>query len=94
MDAAYTLIRGLLRDSTLTSVKNKQATFDKQMADNLNRCLDAIMVHICPNKAYELQKQCIWHTMQKPRHISACRWIARVSKLNNFKESKKNPIIK
>eukprot|EP00957_Ditylum_brightwellii_P148068 11273540-Ditylum_brightwellii.AAC.2 len=54
------------------------------MANNLNQCLDAAMVHAFPNKAYKSQKQCIWHMTHKPRHISACKWIARVTKLNSY----------
>eukprot|EP00957_Ditylum_brightwellii_P126924 9676032-Ditylum_brightwellii.AAC.1 len=41
-------------------------------------------VHVFPNKAYKLQKQYIWHIIHKPRHISACKWIVRVIKLNNY----------
>eukprot|EP00957_Ditylum_brightwellii_P102122 7784768-Ditylum_brightwellii.AAC.1 len=41
-------------------------------------------VQVFPNKAYKLQKQYIRHMMHKPRHISVCKWISRVVKLNNY----------
>eukprot|EP00957_Ditylum_brightwellii_P081547 6203591-Ditylum_brightwellii.AAC.2 len=47
-------------------------------------CLNTMTVHVFPNKAYKLQKWYIWHMIHKPRHISACKWIARVAMLNNY----------
>eukprot|EP00957_Ditylum_brightwellii_P010578 801076-Ditylum_brightwellii.AAC.1 len=53
---------------------NEQATFEEQTAENLKYCLNAVMVHAFLS---------IWHIMHNPRHVSACKQIARVIKLNN-----------
>jgi hypothetical protein len=57
VDALYTLIQDLLRGEALTMFNNKQATFNKQCLENLEHCLNAMMVHVFPNKAYKLQKR-------------------------------------
>eukprot|EP00957_Ditylum_brightwellii_P039528 2990176-Ditylum_brightwellii.AAC.1 len=57
MGAAYTLVQDLLRDDTLAVFNNEQATFEEQMADNLDKCLNAMTLQVFPNKAYKLQKQ-------------------------------------
>eukprot|EP00957_Ditylum_brightwellii_P065674 4980512-Ditylum_brightwellii.AAC.2 len=84
MDAAYTLVQDLLKGNTLTVFNNKQATFKEQTLDNVKHCLNVLTVQEFPNKAYKLQKQCIWQMMHKARHISVCKWISRVIKLNNY----------
>eukprot|EP00957_Ditylum_brightwellii_P114728 8748316-Ditylum_brightwellii.AAC.1 len=56
VDASYTLVWDLLRGNTLTAFNNKQATFDKQSLEYLEHCLNAVTVHVFPNKAYKLQK--------------------------------------
>eukprot|EP00957_Ditylum_brightwellii_P132359 10093217-Ditylum_brightwellii.AAC.1 len=84
MDASYTLIQDLLRGNTLTAFNNKQATFKSQYLENLQHCLNAVMVQVFPNKAYKLQKRYLQHTMHKHRHISVLKCIARVIKLNNY----------
>eukprot|EP00957_Ditylum_brightwellii_P195441 14890987-Ditylum_brightwellii.AAC.1 len=56
MDVAYTLVQEQLRSDTLMVFNNEQATFKEQTADNLEHCLNAVMVHIFLNKAYTLQK--------------------------------------
>eukprot|EP00957_Ditylum_brightwellii_P101822 7760487-Ditylum_brightwellii.AAC.2 len=63
---------------------NKQATFEELMPENLEHCLNAVTVCIFPNRAYKLQKWCIWHMMHNLRHMSACKWIARVIKLKKY----------
>eukprot|EP00957_Ditylum_brightwellii_P210323 15364841-Ditylum_brightwellii.AAC.1 len=84
MDAMYILVQDLLRGDTLTVFNKEQAMFEEQTADNLKHCLNAVIVHIFPNKMYKLQKQCIQHTTHKPRHVSVHEWIARVIKLNSY----------
>eukprot|EP00957_Ditylum_brightwellii_P149498 11384932-Ditylum_brightwellii.AAC.1 len=84
MDASYTLVQDPLRGDALTLFNNKQATFVKQSLENLEHCLNAMTVQAFPNKAYKLQNRYIQHMMHKPRHISVCKWIARVIKLNNY----------
>eukprot|EP00957_Ditylum_brightwellii_P027785 2100083-Ditylum_brightwellii.AAC.1 len=81
MDTAYTLVQDLLRGNTLTAFNNEQAMFKEHTLANFEHCLNAVMLHVFPNKAYKLQKQ---HMMHKPRHMSACKWIAKIIKLNNY----------
>eukprot|EP00957_Ditylum_brightwellii_P080542 6126840-Ditylum_brightwellii.AAC.1 len=54
------------------------------MAYNLDQCLDVITVHIFLNKACKLQKRRMQYITHKSRHMSACKWIARVTKLINY----------
>eukprot|EP00957_Ditylum_brightwellii_P058502 4436295-Ditylum_brightwellii.AAC.1 len=58
--------------------------FEEQTVDNLELCLNAVTIHVFLNKAYKLQKQYIWHMIQKTRHMSPHKWTARVIKLNNY----------
>eukprot|EP00957_Ditylum_brightwellii_P150667 11471848-Ditylum_brightwellii.AAC.1 len=84
MVAAYTFVQDLLRGNALTVFNNKHATFKEQTLEIFDHCLNFMTVQMFPNKAYKLQKQYIWHMMHKPRHISVCKWIARVIKLNIY----------
>eukprot|EP00957_Ditylum_brightwellii_P116145 8860243-Ditylum_brightwellii.AAC.1 len=84
MDMTYTLVNDLLKDNAQTAFNNKQPTFKILIVDNLNKCMDAVVVYIFPNKAYKLQKRYIWLMSHKLRHTSACKLIARVIKLNNY----------
>eukprot|EP00957_Ditylum_brightwellii_P164606 12532911-Ditylum_brightwellii.AAC.1 len=84
MDAVYTLVQDLPRGDAQMVFNNKQAMFKEQTMDNLKHCLNARTVYVFLNKTYKLQK---WYTLymtHKPRHMSAHKWIARVTKLNNY----------
>eukprot|EP00957_Ditylum_brightwellii_P102102 7782598-Ditylum_brightwellii.AAC.1 len=70
MDAAYTLVQDLLRNNTLTAFNNDQAMFEEQTMGSLEQCLNAVIVHMFPNKAYKLQKWYIQNMMYKSRHVS------------------------
>eukprot|EP00957_Ditylum_brightwellii_P058975 4472202-Ditylum_brightwellii.AAC.1 len=45
MDTTYTLVQDLLRANVLKVFNNKQTMFEKQMAENLEHCLNAVMVY-------------------------------------------------
>eukprot|EP00957_Ditylum_brightwellii_P171664 13069271-Ditylum_brightwellii.AAC.1 len=84
MNVMYTLVQDLLRGNTLIVFNNKQVTFGEQTPENPKHCLNTVTVEVFPNKAYKLQERYIRHMMHKPRHISVCKWIATVVKLNNY----------
>eukprot|EP00957_Ditylum_brightwellii_P073672 5597665-Ditylum_brightwellii.AAC.2 len=71
MGTAYTLVQDLLRSNALTVFSSKQATFDELMADNLSRPAPC-------RRGY------IWYMAHKLRHLFACKWIARIMKLNSY----------
>eukprot|EP00957_Ditylum_brightwellii_P039499 2988509-Ditylum_brightwellii.AAC.1 len=54
------------------------------MLENFENCLSAVTVHVFPNNARKLQKWYNQHMMHKPRHMSTCKWNARVIKLNTY----------
>eukprot|EP00957_Ditylum_brightwellii_P035131 2663912-Ditylum_brightwellii.AAC.1 len=56
MDNICTLVQDLLKGDALTVFNNEQATFEEQMSDNLDHCLNSVIVQVFPNKAYKLQK--------------------------------------
>eukprot|EP00957_Ditylum_brightwellii_P051031 3869560-Ditylum_brightwellii.AAC.1 len=84
VDVLYTLVHDLLRGDGLAVFNNKQATCKSQSPENLEYCLNAVMLQVFPNKAYKLQKRYIHNMMRKPRHTSVHKWIARAIKLNNY----------
>eukprot|EP00957_Ditylum_brightwellii_P211204 15365889-Ditylum_brightwellii.AAC.2 len=84
VDGVYMMVRDLLRGNTLMDFNNKHATFTEQIVDSLNQYLNTVIVHVFPNKAYKLQKPYIWYMTHKSRHVSAHKWINRITKPNNF----------
>eukprot|EP00957_Ditylum_brightwellii_P003572 270738-Ditylum_brightwellii.AAC.2 len=52
IDTAYILVYDLLKVNVLMAFNNEQANIEEQTLDNLDRCLDVVMLHISPNKAY------------------------------------------
>eukprot|EP00957_Ditylum_brightwellii_P014041 1058864-Ditylum_brightwellii.AAC.1 len=55
-DAAYLLVKSLLKGDTLQVSKNKEASQDVKDGPNFFRCLDAVTEHVFPKKAYKTQK--------------------------------------
>eukprot|EP00957_Ditylum_brightwellii_P067199 5100291-Ditylum_brightwellii.AAC.1 len=44
-------------ENALNAFSNKQTMSKEQMSDNIDHCLNAMIVQVSPNKAYKLQKQ-------------------------------------
>ena len=66
VDALYTLVQDLLRGGALTAFNNERATFKSQSLENLEHCLNAVMVQLFLNNAYKLQKRYLQHVIHKP----------------------------
>eukprot|EP00957_Ditylum_brightwellii_P036526 2766626-Ditylum_brightwellii.AAC.1 len=60
-DAAYLLVKSLLRGDALQVFENKEASQDIKDSPNFTKCLAAVMEHVFPKKAYKTQKKYIWN---------------------------------
>eukprot|EP00957_Ditylum_brightwellii_P192131 14625710-Ditylum_brightwellii.AAC.1 len=60
-DAAYLLVKSLMRGDALQVFKNEEAS--QYVKDDLNftKCLAAVTEHIFPKKAYKTQKKYLWN---------------------------------
>eukprot|EP00957_Ditylum_brightwellii_P167248 12731684-Ditylum_brightwellii.AAC.1 len=58
-DAAYLLVKSLLRGDALQVFKNKEAIQDVKDGLNFTKCLYAVTEHVFPKKAYKMQKKSI-----------------------------------
>eukprot|EP00957_Ditylum_brightwellii_P171680 13069965-Ditylum_brightwellii.AAC.1 len=64
-DAAYSLVKSLLKGDTLQVFKNKGASQDVKDGPAFTKCFAAVTEHIFPKKAYNTQKKYIRNT-RKP----------------------------
>eukprot|EP00957_Ditylum_brightwellii_P020170 1521332-Ditylum_brightwellii.AAC.1 len=55
-DAAYLLVKSLLRGDALQVFENKEASQDAKDGPSLSKCIHAVMEHVFPKKAYKTQK--------------------------------------
>eukprot|EP00957_Ditylum_brightwellii_P131099 9999958-Ditylum_brightwellii.AAC.1 len=64
-DAAYSLVKSLLKGDALQVFKNKEVSQDIKNSPAFTKCLAAVMEHIFPKKAYKMQKKYI-QNIRKP----------------------------
>eukprot|EP00957_Ditylum_brightwellii_P160380 12209470-Ditylum_brightwellii.AAC.1 len=55
-DAAYSLVKSLLKGDTLPVFKNKEASQEIKDSPAFTKCLPAVTEHVFPKKAYKTQK--------------------------------------
>eukprot|EP00957_Ditylum_brightwellii_P173515 13210672-Ditylum_brightwellii.AAC.1 len=60
-DAAYLLVKSLLKGDTLQVFKNKEASQEIKDSPAFTKCLAAFTEHVFPKKAYKTQKKYIWN---------------------------------
>eukprot|EP00957_Ditylum_brightwellii_P006357 482115-Ditylum_brightwellii.AAC.1 len=58
-DAAYSLVKSLLRGDALQVFKNEEASQDVKDGPAFTKCLATVMEHVFPKKAYKTQKKYI-----------------------------------
>eukprot|EP00957_Ditylum_brightwellii_P136739 10427138-Ditylum_brightwellii.AAC.1 len=58
-DAAYLLVKSLLRGNTLQVFKSKEASQEVKDGPAFTKCFAAVMEHVFPKKAYKTQKKYI-----------------------------------
>eukprot|EP00957_Ditylum_brightwellii_P189725 14442262-Ditylum_brightwellii.AAC.1 len=58
-DAAYLLVKSLLREDALQVFNNKEPSQEVKDGPAFTKCLAAVMEHIFPKKAYKTQKKYI-----------------------------------
>eukprot|EP00957_Ditylum_brightwellii_P098085 7472202-Ditylum_brightwellii.AAC.1 len=56
-DAAYLLVKSLLKGDALQVFMNKEASQDVKDGPNFTKCLAAVMEHVFPKTAYKTQKK-------------------------------------
>eukprot|EP00957_Ditylum_brightwellii_P092828 7067662-Ditylum_brightwellii.AAC.1 len=84
-DAAYLLVKSLLRGDALQVFKNKETSQDVKDGPNFTKCLAAVTEHIFPKKAYKTQKKSM-RNICKPLRLGSQEWILQMIKLNNYLE--------
>eukprot|EP00957_Ditylum_brightwellii_P055691 4219721-Ditylum_brightwellii.AAC.1 len=85
-DAAYLLVKSLLKGDTLQVFKNEEMSQDIKDGPNFTKCLAAVMEHVFLKKAYKTQKKYL-QNIRKPLALGLREWILRMIKLNNYLES-------
>eukprot|EP00957_Ditylum_brightwellii_P068746 5218393-Ditylum_brightwellii.AAC.1 len=65
-DAAYLLVKSLLKGDALQVFKNKEASQDIKDGLAFTKCLAAVTKHVFPKKAYKTQKKYI-RNIHKPQ---------------------------
>eukprot|EP00957_Ditylum_brightwellii_P013090 988912-Ditylum_brightwellii.AAC.1 len=60
-DAAYSLVKSLLREDALQVFNNEEACQEVKDDPVFTKCLAAVMEHIFPKKVYKTQKKYIWN---------------------------------
>eukprot|EP00957_Ditylum_brightwellii_P002791 214921-Ditylum_brightwellii.AAC.1 len=84
-DAAYSLVKSLLKGDALQVFKNEEATQETKNILVFTKCLAAVTEHVFPKKTYKMQKKYIWN-IRKPLVLGSCELISRMIKLNNYLE--------
>ena len=84
-DAAYLLVKSLLRGDALQVFENEEASHDAMDGPSFLKCIHAVTEHVFPKKAYKTQKKYI-RNIHKPLAYGAREWILRMIKLNNYLE--------
>eukprot|EP00957_Ditylum_brightwellii_P103175 7863371-Ditylum_brightwellii.AAC.1 len=64
-DAAYSLVKSLLKGDTLQVFKNKEVSQEIKDGPVFTKCLAAVTEHVFPKKAYKTQKKYI-QNIRKP----------------------------
>eukprot|EP00957_Ditylum_brightwellii_P142596 10864977-Ditylum_brightwellii.AAC.2 len=60
-DAAYSLVKSLLKGDALQVFKNKEVSQGVKDGPNFTKCLAVVMEHVFPKKAYKAQKKYLWN---------------------------------
>eukprot|EP00957_Ditylum_brightwellii_P080443 6118473-Ditylum_brightwellii.AAC.1 len=84
-DAAYSLVKSLLKGDTLQVFKNKEVSQDVKDGRAFTKCLAAVMEQVFPKRAYKTQKKYIWN-IWKPLVLGSQEWTLRMIKLNDYLE--------
>eukprot|EP00957_Ditylum_brightwellii_P017317 1303950-Ditylum_brightwellii.AAC.1 len=84
-DAAYSLVKSVLKGDTLQVFKNEEASQETKDGLAFTKCLAAITKHVFPKKAYKMQEKYIWN-IRKPLVLGSHEWISRMIKLNYYLE--------
>eukprot|EP00957_Ditylum_brightwellii_P052019 3945816-Ditylum_brightwellii.AAC.1 len=84
-DAAYSLVKSLLKGDALQVFKNEEARQETKDGLAFTKCLAVVTEHMFPKKAYKMQKKYI-QNIRKPLVLGSREWILRIIKLNDYLE--------
>eukprot|EP00957_Ditylum_brightwellii_P110017 8391989-Ditylum_brightwellii.AAC.1 len=84
-DAAYLLVKSLLKKDALQVFKNEEASQETKDGPTFTKCLAAVTEHMFPPKAYKTQKK-YTQNICKPLVLGSHKWISRMIKLNDYLE--------
>eukprot|EP00957_Ditylum_brightwellii_P165188 12576747-Ditylum_brightwellii.AAC.1 len=82
-DAAYSLVKSLLKGDALQVFKNEEVSQEAKDGPAFTKCLAAVTKHIFPKKVYKTQKKYI-QNIRKPMRLESCKWISRMIELNDY----------
>eukprot|EP00957_Ditylum_brightwellii_P211403 15366135-Ditylum_brightwellii.AAC.1 len=82
-DAAYLLVKSLLKGDTLQVFKYEEASQEVTDGPAFIECLAAVTECVFPKKAYKAQKKYI-QNVRKPLRLGYHEWISRMIKLNDY----------
>eukprot|EP00957_Ditylum_brightwellii_P076655 5826942-Ditylum_brightwellii.AAC.1 len=83
LEAAYTMVKSLLRGDALQVFQNKEANQEIRDGPAFTKCLVAVTEHMFPKKVYKIHKKYIWN-IRKPLRLGSFKWILQMIKLNDY----------
>ena len=78
------MVRRLLQGKPLTEFESKASTFNMEMVEHLDRCLEAVCNHIFPTAALKRQKRYMQRVVRKPPTMNIRAYYARYQELNRY----------
>eukprot|EP00957_Ditylum_brightwellii_P045812 3475943-Ditylum_brightwellii.AAC.1 len=82
-NAAYLLVKSLLKGNALQVSKNKEASQEIKDSVAFTTCLAAVTELVFPKKTYKTEKKYI-QNICKPLVLGPCEWISRMIKLKDY----------
>eukprot|EP00957_Ditylum_brightwellii_P202418 15330068-Ditylum_brightwellii.AAC.1 len=82
-EAAYSLVKSLLRGDTLQVFQNKEESQETKDDPAFTKCLAAVTEHVFPKKAYKIQKKYI-RNICKHLRLGSHKYISQMIKLNDY----------
>eukprot|EP00957_Ditylum_brightwellii_P122110 9312539-Ditylum_brightwellii.AAC.1 len=82
-DAAYSLVKSLLKGDTLQAFQNKEESQEVKDGPVFIKCLAVVTEYVFHKKAYKTQKKYI-QNIHKPLRLGSCKWMLQMIKLNDY----------
>ncbi|MEL7196315.1 MAG: hypothetical protein AAFO96_28030, partial [Bacteroidota bacterium] len=80
----YVIVRRLLKGDALAAFNQAASQRGNETVANFNLCLKALVKHLLPRRAVQVQKRYMRRILRKPKGTSTREFVARVIELNEY----------